>query len=547
MPTMSKAQWLATGLVATAVSIFYFYTAGKSGDFSWLDSPKHFFNGVFLHDALRALPFADPMDWASRYFARYPALSFGFYPPLLHTELGLAFVLAGVSYAVATGVLAGHAALLTVGSTLVLRRSAPLPVALAGAALLLLTPELLTWGRQIMLELPLLSWMVLAGFFGLRFGDHGQWRDLFLTALFWVLAVYTKQTAVVLVLPLLVLWIRALGWRWLARPAVLLLAFGTVVALVPLVVLQLKFADFNATNIGGTGSGIWPDRWTWQSWLFYPRAWPAGLDWPIGLIAAAGAGGLMCAAAWRRWRPGNDAVFFAAWLVFGYMLMSYIVVKEPRHGLPLFPPIIFLGVAGCCVVLGRAAPWLLSATVLVSAAQALALPAPRIMGYPKAAHEAIALTPEGGRIGVFAHRSANFIVAVRMQAPQKELTVVRLEKLYLDIIMFAELGTHERRPGLTPEQVAKDLVAKGISTVVMQDGFLGNTHATRVLNEALFGPDFALVSTLPVTGTTPHSDKRLRIYRTIAPLPRKPEPIRFTSGVTGGTYGTGAITSSGSR
>jgi hypothetical protein len=50
------------------------------------DMPRHAMNGVFLYDALRDLP-PDPLAYAYRYFARYPALSLGHHPMLL--PLGL--------------------------------------------------------------------------------------------------------------------------------------------------------------------------------------------------------------------------------------------------------------------------------------------------------------------------------------------------------------------------------------------------------------------------------------------------------------------------
>ena len=47
------------------------------------DMQKYLMNGAFFYDFISDMTFADPLGYAYKYFARYPALSLGHHPILL--------------------------------------------------------------------------------------------------------------------------------------------------------------------------------------------------------------------------------------------------------------------------------------------------------------------------------------------------------------------------------------------------------------------------------------------------------------------------------
>src|SRR5436305_6745388 len=81
--------------IATAVLLFL--SAPHNGEFWWSDAPRHALNGVFIRDMLAALPWRDPVGFATQYYGQYPALTILFYPPLFYIVSALFYAAFGVS------------------------------------------------------------------------------------------------------------------------------------------------------------------------------------------------------------------------------------------------------------------------------------------------------------------------------------------------------------------------------------------------------------------------------------------------------------------
>jgi hypothetical protein len=60
--------------------------------------------GVLLLDAVRDLPISDPLGYAMRYFAQYPALALNWYLPGFYAVEAVAYAVFGASEAVARAV-----------------------------------------------------------------------------------------------------------------------------------------------------------------------------------------------------------------------------------------------------------------------------------------------------------------------------------------------------------------------------------------------------------------------------------------------------------
>ena len=191
---------LVTFLLFIAVSVVYFFLMPQAGDFHWSESPRNALDGAFVLDLVKDLPFADPKGWAYDYYLKYPAVTILFYPPLVHVELALVFAVFGVSHVAAGGLMAAHAGLLAAGVYRISRRLTGPGWSVMVATVTVFSPEMLHWGRQILLEMPMVSLLVWSGYFWLRFLEHGRRGQLVAAALLFLLAIYTKQTAIFMAL-----------------------------------------------------------------------------------------------------------------------------------------------------------------------------------------------------------------------------------------------------------------------------------------------------------------------------------------------------------
>ena len=93
-------SWLLCALLFALSALFLAPALGGSG-FWWTDETRHAMGGVFILDLLRDLPLDDPMGYALRYFAQYPALALNWYLPGFYLVEAGFFALFGVSETVA--------------------------------------------------------------------------------------------------------------------------------------------------------------------------------------------------------------------------------------------------------------------------------------------------------------------------------------------------------------------------------------------------------------------------------------------------------------
>lgn len=93
------SRLILAGLTLLIVGLFL--GAPTGGDFYWSDAPRHALNGVFVKDFLAAAPWDDPLGFAYRYYAQYPALTILFYPPLFYVTSAPFYAIMGVSQSTA--------------------------------------------------------------------------------------------------------------------------------------------------------------------------------------------------------------------------------------------------------------------------------------------------------------------------------------------------------------------------------------------------------------------------------------------------------------
>lgn len=513
---LGRADALSLAVLTLACAAV-FLTAPTEGEFLWSESPRNALNGAFVLDLLREMPLRNPMEWATAYYLKYPALTILFYPPLLSVAVGLTYAVLGVSHWAAMACICLFLLGLATSAYLWARRLAGPPAALAATLLLLAAPELLHWGQQVMLEIPMLALVTGGGLLLARYGDAGRPRDLAAAVLLLVLAAYTKQTAVLIAAGLLAGLLLWRGPGLLARRHVWVIAVLGAAALVPLVLLQLRFGSFNLTSVVERPDMAGPARFSFDSLLWYAVRLPVMLGWPALLLAAGSAFVLLRARSVRPLR--GDLLLLLGWLAVTYVAFSLIALKETRHGVPLLVPLAILA----AVTLDRLArlrlvrPWLPAAGAAALGLQLWLVPTRGATGYREAADLVAAAAPPGARVMFAGNRDGAFIFNVRTQ-PRQDLPVIRADKLFLNIAIMPGLGLNPR--DVPSDEIAAMMNRYGISHVVTIPRVWAEAPVMARLDEVLRSAQFEEVRRIPVTG--PVEERELVVYRNLGTLADPP-------------------------
>jgi len=381
----TSARRLLLALIALTLLLYgrdIAHSAGVAGD-----AGHHLINGIFIFDALRdpGRAMSDPLQYAFDYYRHFPAVNIGYYPPGFAVIEGLLMTLFGAS--AATGQLAVllMAIVMTCFSFAWFRLRFDRWWAAGATALLMSTPILVHWGRDILLEIPALAFMIgsVWAFERLLRSDRPPWRAALLWALLTSLALWTKQQSLIVVGIFALSMLAARQWRKLLQPPVLVA--GTVIAIAAgslIAVTILLGGDAVAHTVGPEGGSI-ASRLTADHWLFYLRALPQIVTWPILILAALG-----LISVFRR-----REIFIApalAWIIVFYVMHSYFVARDVRYGCFWLPPFCLLAVVALRNLpalprssTGAQRRWtpsgaLMTALVLASCVRATQLDAPRL-------------------------------------------------------------------------------------------------------------------------------------------------------------------------
>lgn len=519
MVKLINQDCLAVAVIFIAATIL-FLTAPQIGDFSWPESPRNALDGAFVLDLVKEHPFHDPVGWAERYYYQYPALTILFYPPLLHACLAVFYAIFGVGHASALACVAVFSFVLALGLYVLARRIMPPAAALATSLLMFAAPEFVKWSQQVMLEIPMMALGVWASFFMLRYMDTGKWQHLLISATFILAAAYTKQIALIIGLAMAVTLVVSQGWRdVLSRRHVWLVAIYLVFSLVPLAILLVKFGKFNiAIVVEHERATI--NRLSLEGLFWYADKFPKMLGYPLFTLAALGVLGCAFIKAWRPLR--NDFLLYASWLIIGYMAMTAIDTKEVRHGLYLAVPLVV--VAGLCLhkLLGAfpgAGTLLPVVSVVLLAITLLTTSTPRIGGYNAAANYIVSHAPPNARVLFVGNQDGSFIFNVRAHEERRDISIIRADKIFLNVAMNADWGLHPRDYSFVQvERMLDDLAISYVVTIPRM--WAKEAVVMEELSNILESEHFQEVARVVLDGNT--GDKELLIYKNNATLPEVP-------------------------
>lgn len=516
--------WPAIAVCLLAFGAFHWWSAPRGGDYWWPDSSRHMLNGVFVRDALRALPFAHPMEWAQNYYDQYPALTIGFYPPGFAALLGTTFLVAGATHAVAQAFLTLSFLLLALSTGFIARSQGGTSSGVIAGALMLTTPELLLWSRQIQPEVPALALAASAVAFALspRLSSHRvtPWAAVVL----FVAALYCKQTAIVLA-PMLAwaLWPAGNGPAQAARRLLTLGAFAALL-LIPLAMLQLSFGAENLRNLGSVPDAPYTleelGNWTW-----YGARLAAIGGWPLLLGASAGV--VLFFEKQRGER--NYGVLLVSLALAIYAVFSAISIKEQRHIVPILVPLVLLAGAGLGrLVEARPAAWLAAAALFGWSALALSSTAPRLEGFEDAARWVAQAKGRPCRVLVHAKQDGNFITDLRLLDPSRRCTVLRSDKLLFNVAVRREFGLTEQ--ALTPEGLGRAYYEFGVSYVIVDPLFWNDLGNSRMLVATMASGKFVHRAQIPLRVAEPgHASKQrstIEIFENVGPVSANPSRLR---------------------
>ena len=520
----SASAWaVATMLVVLTVGLL-FLQAPHGGAFYWSDAPRHALNGVFVMDLLRDLPLDDPAGYAYRYYAQYPALTILFYPPLFYILSAPFYAVFGVSHEVALLVVALHYIAYGVGGWRLARFWLDTQGALAFSLLMLVLPEVAFWGRQVMLEVPAFAFVVWSA---VAFMVH--WREKRRAGLYWaaallVLGMYTKISVgyVGLVYAVMLAWRHR--WALFTRRdhwAVLVLS---VIALMPLIVLTLKFGQANVQSVSGVADAV-ASRTSLAGWLWYAKQLPDQLGWPLLVVAVLG---LLWALATQRraaWFAGVR--FWLVWLLAGYVFFSLIDLKEARHSIFLLPALVFVAVGALQHLLPR--PYSSAALLLLLGATAAITvfwrPVYFVDGYAKAVDVVAKLAPKNSVVLFSGYRDGAFVFNLREREDRRDLSVLRADKVLLSLAVRRELGVEEKP--MTDAQLSQLINDSGVHYVVMQPGFWIDLEAMRRFERVLHSPQFEEVARIPTPANHKAHETELVIYRNLGQVGPKPDKLNI--------------------
>lgn len=487
---------------ATAACVFGLlaFRGLDAGGIVWTDAARHAMNGALIHDWLREGPWLSPGDYASWYYAHWPALSLGYHPPVFPTIEALAYFVFGVGPFAARAVVAMSTALSAwLLYRLILRTHASRPAAFASMLVVFSMPLVQSLSQDVMLEMPALVFVLLALLALPRINEPFTARAALGFTVFAVVAIWTKQlSAFVAAVPLgmAVLasrrdWLRS-RWPWLS-------AVGCALGLGGLTLFELafggesprRFAVFRGLDRVLPSNGAIYLEYAWENY---------GL-----LLAVLACLSLLWALRKHQWRElvGTDGLYLA-WVVAAMAALLVGRWASTRYLFFAAPPLVTLAVVASHRSLTHLAParWADGAIMVTAAAIAVAGAgrAPLVLPGPAAAAQVVA-ADRPTRVLYAGESDGHFAFALRSATEDTDAIVIRGERL----------------PDVTYEAEAFEAFAAryGLSHVVLEQ-----TQRTFNLPWAALierpAPSMAPLRQVAVSG---YRSGALYLYRFTAPSP----------------------------
>jgi hypothetical protein len=302
------------------------------------DEAAHYVTGLLIHDYILHGHLAPPLAYAERYYAHYPKVALGMWPPLFHCVEAVWMLLFSPAKASVLWLMSLITAVCGASFYAVLRRQGSRWAALAGGAVFVLAPlvQASTWavmadGLVALLDLWAMICLV-------RYLESERTRDAVAFGIFAALSMATKANGVALVLlPLLALLLTR-RFRLLRAPGLYYAAAIVLVFGVPWQVLSYKLIQRSM----GVPQADW--RVMLRTAIYYGQVLWDALGWGLAPFCVAGIA--VFAVNWRRGRTDFLLAGALALLASVWIYHSSIGYGEPRYILGAVPAAVLFTVAG---------------------------------------------------------------------------------------------------------------------------------------------------------------------------------------------------------
>jgi 4-amino-4-deoxy-L-arabinose transferase-like glycosyltransferase len=521
----------AIGLIFVTAAAAMLFTSPTDGNFWWSDAPRHALNGAFVMDFVAAFPWRHPVDWAVQYYARYPALTIGFYPPLFYMiEAGM-FALLGVSHFAAQFTVALFVLLLLWATYALSRFLLPRWSAVGASLLFVGAPEVAYWARQVMLEIPAYAALVVAAFFFARYWKTRSDADILLASISLVAAMYIKLTTVFMVLVFGIMAAASLRVALVRERAVMRAAVVGLVGMMPLLFLTYQFGSINVESVAGRRPGFLP-RFGLDAWLYYGRLIPPDLGIAATLLSVVG---LLSMARFQRGSHERwMAIFLVTWLVVAYVFFSAIALREPRHGLLMLLPLAVNAIVALHTFLpprtSQAAAMALGAGTFCYSL--VFYPPPHVNGYGAVADYVAAHAPANGLVVFNGYRDGNFVFDMRANGERRDLTILRADKMLVQV-KTGDFARGVRQSDLSEGEIEALLRSLGADLIVCEPGFWEGLREMVRFQSVLHTSAFERIARFTITGTVSHDDRLIEIYRPTYPVERTKHQLRLEMPMVG--------------
>jgi len=498
-------------LLAVAVAFLFITGAPTDDAFSWPDAPRHALNGAFMLDFIRDHPFSNPTAYAMNYYVKYPALTVLFYPPLFYVFLAAFYSVFGVSQTAAlAAVFVCYVAFAT--GCFRLARFWMSPIESFGVALILLgAPEIAYWGRQVMLEIPALALLVWSAVFVVRAMRDQRPVWLYLGAALAVLAMYVKITSAFVLVVYAIVLLSARGKDLFRDRHTYFIALATILSLIPLVILTLKFGQANLQSVGGIADKE-VSRTAISGWIWYARQLPEQIGWPCLVASVAGLFVVLA----NRARLAEYSILLV-WFIVGYVFFSAIDLKEARHSLALLIPVAISAAICIRYALARwpplAGPVIVALGILTFGITFFSRPVEYVSGYRELADYIAKVAPKNGVVVFSGYRDGSFIFSMRTHEERRDIWTVRSDKLLLNISVRRSLGVEQKL--MSVDAIAKMLDSLGVQYVVAQPDFWTDLEAMRRFDEVLHTEHFKQVRIFPMHANYDAQESEIVVFRNL--------------------------------
>jgi len=337
IPTRARRLFIASsGVLAMLLTLFLqerqgFYTSDLGGD---PDEPAHAVTSLMVRDYLAGALGQNPLRFAEKYYARFPKVALGHYPPLYYLVAGI--WLLPVRSCAALGVLQALQIGLLAATTVGLMRNR-LPLALATAAVVAwsVMPYLQKLSLIVMSDLQvalLCLWSALA------------WHQYLKTqTLKWSLAFGFLAAAAILT--------KGSAWSLALLPGLSLLfirdgkpllKLQTWAAVVPVAILAVPWQLWSSRITARGMTGLSPSEHFQEAVPFYAEALPRSIGLPVFII-------LGCALVWNcfegmkgRRMDRLNAILWSLLLATLAVVLLIPAGLTSRYLMPLFFPALAL-------------------------------------------------------------------------------------------------------------------------------------------------------------------------------------------------------------